>query len=276
MKDLASRLRIFAENAGVFVDYSDALCDFSLDSATITLQSTGYLYLGFEKPITSTFIYASTASTGTRLLSASTYTSSGWTDVLAILDDTVGLTRSGLVQWALPENTLPCQVNNIDGLYWIRLKVSIATSAVVYAAISALFSDDVDLAREFPKIMDAGFLLGKTNHYLIHEGVRDAIVAKFRNRGLKRLATSAVLRRVTCWDLLDIQEVRQAATFLALSKIFDNISNSADDKDNWKSKSREYAKRATSELDIAYLTFDRISDGNTSILRDMSVTLLER
>jgi hypothetical protein len=40
-----------------------------------------------------------------------------------------------------------------------------------------------------------------------------------RNRGL-RTVRNGYYKRLTFWDLLDIQEVRLAATYLALSKIF--------------------------------------------------------
>lgn len=273
MKDIGSRLTILLENNGTFTDFSDDLCDLGTDNVTMTLLASNTLYLGFPKPIPSCFFYATTPSLTTRTLSVNCYTDAGWV-AMPLLDDTKGLTRTGHIQWSLPETLTTA--NTVNGVLqcWIRLQVSLSTSAMIVRGISALFSDDRDLAREFSKINDAGFRLGAPDHILIHEAARDEIVQMLRNRGL-RTVRNGYYKRLTFWDLLDIQEVRLAATYLALSKIFENVAN-ASENDNWRVKSKMYYGKFEKAFELAFLAYDRLQDGNVSTQRDMTVGVLNR
>jgi hypothetical protein len=147
-------------------------------------------------------------------------------------------------------------------MFWHRFSVSVSTSAVVYRAISALFSDDRELKKEFPSIMGTNFLLGgTTDHYLIHETCRNDIVQYFRKKGLRRLGADSFMKKFMAYDIMDVDEVRTAATYLALSKIFSNVANSANEEDNWLAKSKTYKKMAEEALNTAYITWDTVSDG---------------
>lgn len=259
MKDLASRLTILS--GPTFVDSSDALCDFSVDSATITLLSTDYLYVGFEKPISSLFFYLTTPSTGSRSLKVEMFNQGSWGTRKSI-DDTAGLTRSGFVTWEIPDQPVVCNVNSTS-MFWVRFSVTVATSATVFRAISSLFSDDRELKKEFPSILNTNFLIGgTTDHYMIHETCRNDIVQYFRKKGLRRLGADSYMKKFMAFDIMDIDEVRTAATYLALSKIFSNVANSANQDDNWLAKSRMYKKMADEALNTAYVTWDSVSDGS--------------
>ena len=258
MKDLASRLTILSGPA--FVDSSDALCDFSVDTATITLLSTDYLYVGFEKPISSLFFYLTTVSTGTRALKVEMFNNGTWNTQKSI-DDTSGLTRSGFVTWEIPNQPIVCNVNSTS-MFWVRFSVTVSTSATVFRAISSLFSDDRELKKEFPSILNTNFLIGgSTDHYMIHETCRNDIVQYFRKKGLRRLGQDCFMKKFMAFDIMDIDEVRTAATYLALSKIFSNVANSANAEDNWSAKSKMYKKMTDEALNTAYLTWDALSDG---------------
>jgi hypothetical protein len=276
MKDIAARLTILVEDGGVFTDVSDALCDFGTDTVTATITTAKTLWLGYRKPITSIFVYASTYSTGTRSLIIQGHTQNGY-ETFQHLDDSLGLTRAGNVTWLYPDTRdgIESTVNGIK-LHWLKVKVSVDTSAMVLKTLSGLFSDDRDLEREFPKINEAGFRLGKTDHILIHESARDEIVQQLRNRGLRTVSPSlAVYRRLVFWDMLDIQEVRLASTYLALSKIFENVAN-ADKEDNWRVKANLYSNKFKSAIDLAFITFDRLQNGDVNVQRDISVGVLSR
>ena len=132
---------------------------------------------------------------------------------------------------------------------------------MVLRALSGLFSDDNELVKEFPKILDSQFLLGQTNHLLIHETVRNDIVQHFRKKGIRRITSEGFWKKFSHWDIMDVDEVKTAATYLALSKIFSNVSNSAKAEDAWTAKSREYKKKYDSAIDIAYMTWDKYSNG---------------
>jgi hypothetical protein len=276
MKDIASRLTILIENAGVFTDVSDSLCDFGIDTTTVTLTSSSVLWLGYRKPITSCFFYAQAYSTGTRSITVQGNTDAG-VETLQLLDDTKGLTRIGGLTWIYPDARLGVEtvVNGIK-LHWLKITVSHDTSEMIIKAISGLFSDDRDIAREFAKINESGFRLGQPDHILTHESARDELVQMLRNRGLRTVSQSlAVYRRLVFWDLLDIQEVRLAATYLALSKIFENVANANSD-DNWRVKSNIFRGKADKAFELAFITFDRMQDGDGNVQRDITVGVLSR
>lgn len=272
MKDLASLLTV--QYGPLFTDVSASVCDFAVDSATVTLLAGQYLWVGFEKPISSLFFYLTTPSTGTRGLSVAMFNgnTSVWDNVTS-LDDTAGLTRTGFVTWTLPDNIYKATVNTVEK-FWVRIGVDTSTSAMVIRALSALFSDDRELKKEFPSILNDMFLLGgTTDHYLIHESVRNDIVAYFRRKGLKRVGDDGYRKKFSAFDIMDIDEVRSAATYLALSKIFNNVGNSASSEDNWIAKSRHYKKMYDENINLAYLSWDARSDGAKDEMRSVpSVT----
>lgn len=260
MKDLASMLTVVYGDS--YTDISSSVCDFAVDDASVTLLVGKYMYIGFEKPISSLFFYLPTVSTGSRTVSVAMYNSSISTyDNVVSLDDTKGFTRSGFITWILPDN---CSLSNVNSIskYWVRISVDTSTSAMVVRAISSLFSDDRELKKEFPSIMNSNFLLGgTTDHYMIHESCRNDIVTYFRKKGMRRLGKDGYMKKFSAFDIMDIDEVRTAATYLALSKIFSNIANSANSEDNWLAKSNAYAKKYTTSIESAYLTWDTASDG---------------
>jgi hypothetical protein len=182
-------------------------------------------------------------------------------DAVQSIDDTKGLTRAGFIQWMLPSEDIDEGTVNSVKKYWAKITVGTATSAIVLRAISGLFSDDNELLKEFPKILDAQFLLGQPNHLLIHETCRNDIVQHFRRRGMRRLKNDCYWKKFSHWDVMDIDEVKTAATYLALSKIFHNVANSAKQEDNWSSKSSYYKKEYDKAIDNAYLTWDKYSNG---------------
>jgi hypothetical protein len=260
VKDIHSRLTI--QYGATFTDVSDSLSDFAVDNATITLLNTDSLWVGFEKPISSLFFYLTTPSTSARKVTVSMFNANinAW-DVVQSSDDTAGFTRSGFLSWILPDQISLASVNTVSQ-YWVKINVDTSTTAMVVRAVSALFSDDRELKKEFPSILNSNFLLGgTTDHYLIHETCRNDIVQYFRKKGLRRLGADAIRKKFMAFDIMDIDEVRTAATYLALSKIFSNVANSANEEDNWLAKSRKYKKMSDEALNTAYLTWDHSSDG---------------
>lgn len=273
MKDIQSRLTILNFDGAAYTDISDALCDFGADTEDVTLVSAGYLYLGFPKPISGSYFHLTTENDTPLSVSVSIYKTTGWFTP-TFLDDTKGFTRSGFISWELPEEGVIATYVNGAELYWHRLSVSTDSDEMTVNAISALFCDDNDLVKEFPDILDTSFLLGKASHILIHEASRDEIVQLFRNRGLRTIR-NAFYKRLTFWDIMDVQEVRMAARYLALSKIFENVAN-YDKDDNWRQKSRMYQAKYERAIDLAYLTWDRLQDGSIGIQRDITVGVLSR
>jgi hypothetical protein len=111
--------------------------------------------------------------------------------------------------------------------------------------------------------MGTTFLIGgTTDHYLIHETCRNDIVNYFRKKGLRRLGVDGYRKKFSAFDIMDIDEVKTAATYLALSKIFQNVGNSANNEDNWIAKSKYYRNASNDAINTAYITWDTASDGS--------------
>lgn len=273
MKDLQSRLTIWNFDGVTYTDVSDALCDFGDDSEKFTLSSGGGLFLGFPKPISGIYCALSTPNTTPLTVTVSVFAQSGWVTP-KFLDDTKGFTRDGFISWELPQSGVVANTVNGTEQLWHRLTFSTDSEEIEATAISTIFSDDTDLVKDFPDILDSGFLLGETTHNLIHETVRDEIVQLFRNRGLRTIR-NGYYRRLTYWDIMDSQEVRLAARHLALSKIFENVAN-YDKDDNWRKKSISFLGKYEREIDLAFLTWDRLQDGAINDSRDISVGVLSR
>ena len=64
---------------------------------------------------------------------------------------------------------------------------------------------------------------------------------------------------ITPFDLLEVGEIKQAATYLALSKIFSNIQD--DETDIWRQKSLDYHSLYMNAQKNGLLSIDTDDDG---------------
>lgn len=282
MKDLRNQLTI---NKNGVSNLTDGLGDFSTDNTELTLTTSDYLLLGREAPFYSFFFYADTYNTDTSTTVQLEFYDDrvdDWTviDEADIIDDTKGFTRSGFIQYFIDwEHWKEHTPFGNKSLHWLRLKVLNAdTTAMDVRALNIIFSDDTELETQFSLINRSDFMLGRSDHVLTHVAVRNEIVQKFRNQGLTRYRnadnTNYDYRRIVAWDLLDIQEVRLAATHLALAKIFEAVSDSVDDK--WRQKSRDHRKEYDKYISLAFITFDKSSDGDLNSRRQVNTVWLYR
>jgi hypothetical protein len=99
-----------------------------------------------------------------------------------------------------------------------------------------------------------------TSHILSHVAAREAIIEKLRRSGnYKTLASDGTVEGVDEWDVLDAGQVRQAATYKALSKIYYQASDSVDDIHYAKAK--DYDGLFSQAMDLFLLTLDKDDDG---------------
>ncbi|MCB0370141.1 MAG: hypothetical protein KDD45_12135, partial [Bdellovibrionales bacterium] len=214
------KLTIIHNNDGTFEDLSFYAYDFSKDSFDLQLLTTSYLYVGYYKPINSLYFAINTANTNSNTFTIEYYNGSSW-DELEATDDTVGLTRSGFINW--DRNLTNDSLTSVDSKskYWIRIKTSANHSATTnLQAINFVFCDDNDLKYEVPEITDINHLAGKTSHILTHVAVRNEIIQTLNNKDLKHVnQTTGLKEDLTCWDILDANQLKQACVYLALAKI---------------------------------------------------------
>lgn len=256
-----TKLTVYHDNDGVYEDLSLDAFDFSRDAFSVSLnKDTSYLYLGFYKPINSVFVQINTANTNANSFSAEYYTGSSWTALSNFYDDTKGFIRSGFISW--DRNQVSQESNLVNGtrMYWIRLRPSVTHSSTIMQALSFVFCDDSDLTYEVPEITDTNHLAGKTSHILTHVAVRNEILQSLNNKDYKKTnPTTGLKEDLTCWDILDLHQLKQACIFLALSKIYYNFSDSIDDK--YYQKYKDYYSKFKSSFELSQLALDTDDDG---------------
>jgi hypothetical protein len=268
MINLTTKLKVFHNST----DYSKEAFDYTRDAFSLTLLSTDYLYVGFSKPINSIYVQINTANTNANTIQAEYYNGSTWVSVSDFFDDTKGFTRSGFMTWDRNQTNQASNAVNATAAYWIRFQPSASHSASVLAGINFIFADDNDLVLEVPEITDSNHLAGKSSHILTHVAVRNQIIQDLNNKDYKKHNISTGLPEdLTCWDILDVNQIRQAAVFLALSKIYFNFSDQADDK--YEQKSKEYQARYKDAFQLSRLYLDKDDDGLEDVEEKVTVPL---
>lgn len=260
MININTKLKVFHNST----DYSNSAFDFSRDTFSLTLLSTDYLYIGFSKPINSVYVQLNTVNTNANTLTAQYHNGSTWTALSNVYDDTKGFTRSGFITWDRNQSNEAATTVNSESAYWIRLQPSVSHSATVVQAINFIFVDDNELTLEVPEITDTQHLTGKTSHILTHVAVRNQILQDLNNKSYYKLnPTTGIKEDLTCWDILDANQIKQAATFLALSKIYFNFSDSPGDK--YSEKSAYYNNKYKEAFQLSRLSLDVDDDGLSDV-----------
>lgn len=267
MIDIRTSLTILHDDNSVFTEYSHKMAAFGKDGVTLTITSAeDYIYVGFEKPINAMYIDITTPNGAEGSLTMEYWNGSAWTTVLNKSDDTFGLFRSGFIRWDKEDSNgssdqAENEVNSI-AKHWYRLRPSVDRTAIVISGINLVFSDDYELSLEQPFISDSEFLGNESSHIKTHAAVKREIMQKFRNKNyLKLNQISGDKEDINGWDLHDIEEVRLAATYLALSKIYYQMSDNPEDI--WGMKSQDYQSKFDKYINIARLSLDTNDDGLT-------------
>lgn len=258
MIDSRTKLTVFHDDNSVFTDYSNSAKDYTRDSFSFTLVAAeDYLYLGFTKPFGATYVEMETPNTNSNTLSAEYFDGTSW-QTLDLNDETNGLTRSAFITW--DKELLTSTTINSVAAFYVRFRPDSDHSATTFRGINLVFSDDNMMKQEFFEIDNVNLLPnGESSHIATHVASRNMIVQEFRRLNYTKEDVNGNRNIINQWDLHDIFEVRDAATFLALSKIFFNLSDSVDD--NWWQKYREYHDKYEESMRLAKLSVDLDDDG---------------
>lgn len=258
MIDPINKLTVLIDNVGVVTNHSADAADFLRDKFTLSIDpSTDYLYIGFYKPFGTVFAEISTGNVSEDKLELQYFNGSVWVD-LDTCDETNGLNRSGFVFWdkeCMTETT----INGISK-YYVRAKTSNITTEVEFNGLNILFSDDASLQQEDSTVLqECLYTAGYSSHIMSHVASRNHIIQLLRNLGYVTTNAQDETKNVTAFDLMDVFEVRQAATYLALSKIYLKM---ADDQESieWL-KYMEYKLKFEESFRLARLTLDTNNNG---------------
>jgi hypothetical protein len=224
----------------------------------VALTST--VDIGFYKPISDFYIEIKTPLVG-GTLAVHYYDGTQYTAIPVISDGTVGLTKSGFLQWDRDSIT-PVEVSlHSQTLYWYKLVFDdglIPVATVTFNAINLVLSNDDDLKSEYPNITD--YLPTSTTTFIgFHEAARDQILSKLRVDGKIVGITQGESKQVDQWDLLHIEEFRRASKMLTLAKIFYWLSDAVNDK--WFEKAKIYDELYRESMKLAYMSIDTDDDG---------------
>jgi len=263
---LKTRTKLAAQLQEAFVfrsNFSNNLMDYDRGTFTFTLKQTagaGTLSIGFRKPICCIYVDFQTANTTEAGLIVEYYNGSTYVGVTSLIDETEGFTRSGFITWDRGMEGDSITEVNLESAHWYRIRSNVATlTETVIKGINIVFADDRDLKREYFEI-DEFLPTGQVSHILTHVAARDEIIQYLRNSGgFTQSNTTGQLNDLTSFDLLDIGQIKLAATYLALSKIFLSVQDQTDDVH--LEKSRHFRSLYNSAIKTFYLDIDQDDDG---------------
>lgn len=258
MIDSRTKLTVFQDDNGVFADYSDSAADYIRDDFSITLiAAEDYIYMGFDKPFNATYWEFTTANTSANTFTFERYDGTTWV-ALTVQDETKGWTRSGYWTWDSTDMN-SVEINSVTKFY-IRAKPSTDHTATTARGANLVFSDDISMKTEFFEVDNSNIIpSGETSHIAVHQASRDKIIQDTRNNSYFKSNATTGIEMVNQWDFLDIQEIKDAAKWLALSKIFFNLSDSQDD--HWNQKQNEAFDNYEKSMRLVLFSVDNNDDG---------------
>ena len=256
MIDTRAALKVLKDENGVFKDLSLDAGDYLSDAFEFDLGSDDSLYLGLHKPFGTVFVEMHSPAAQDVELSVEIFDGSQW-QVVKATDETRGLTRSGFISW----DKAGMVETPVDGTerFYVRLTAAQEVSDTAIRGINIVFTSMSRLKKEFFEV-DSPQLLptGESSHIGTIVASRDQLVQQLRNMGYQKTVSSA-REMINAFDLIDIYEVREASTFLVLSKLFFNLSSSPDD--HWWSKYLVYNDKYAKMMRLAHLSIDKNGDG---------------
>ena len=265
MQDLRKLKVIFHDvSAASYTDRTEEAFGYDRDTFTIPIETTDFLYIGRDKPFNALYAALYTANAVSTSFTATYYNGTTWASLPLLVENTKAFSRSGFIKWTSPDDWASFAVAS-STKYWMRLSVDAnITAGTALQGLNIVFADDQDLKQEDRAILS---MLPRdendtrvTSHILSHVAAREAIVEKLRRSGnYKTLAADGTVEGVDEWDVLDVGQVRQAATYKALSKIYYQASDSVDDIHYAKAK--DYDGLFSQAMDLFLLTLDTDDDG---------------
>ena len=263
MKDLF----FYYDKNMVISDYSQKARDYLRDSFTIDfVGAEDSFYIGLYKPFDWVYMELLTeALTDSELVYE--YSNGAGFSGLNVFDDTIGFQRSGFINWNKPSDWKAQAINGQE-LYWVKITSPVNFSIAIQGC-NIVFADDNDLEQECRDIKD--YLYKNDKSFIAyHVSTRNDIIQRLRNGGDKKLVNENTVNEkfenITKWDLLDIGEIRSAAKYLCLSKIFFDVSENVDDKAF--SKYKEYMAQFGDAFELFFLSIDKNDDGQVDIVKE--------
>lgn len=177
-------------------DISVAVGDYRVGTYALNYAEGNKIYIASNTPFNNLWMELSTPATGSAFEPVIEVWFNGtWYDVVDIIDQTNGMTKSGRISWSLhidggwnseqESKTVGLSSFQIYNRYWMRIGWNTSFVAGV-SYIGQKFSDDTVLASLYPDLMQvpilSGFKTGKTNWNEQHFMASEAIIKDLRKR----------------------------------------------------------------------------------------------
>ena len=246
------------------VDLTLKMDNFASASKELDLVD-GQIYIGYFKPIKNIYIEMITRELSDSIL-VEYFDGNDFVSITGIEDRTFGLTESGLISWQEIEIEEKTTISGVSQ-YWY--KITTANPAVVEInGINLVLSNDKDL--RFVPNLSAHLSDGATSFIAFHQEARNQIIQNLRNSGKKINGYEDIfLKQVDQFDLLDIEELKQASKYLALHLIFDDLSKSNDDQ--YFTKAEKYLESYEASLNSRLLSIDTNNNGKKDEVENVAV-----
>jgi hypothetical protein len=216
------------------------------------------LSIGFYKPVNSLYFNV-IKNDVVKITNLKYFNGISFEDVTGLKDLTFGLSGPGFISWKNGQiSEAKTEVEGVE-LYWYQVTVE-DSEPIDLRGIGPLFSDDYDLIGIYPTILNH-LPEGQNTFVRFHEEAARDIIIDLRRTGLVingRLTDAAGRKQIDAFDLLDKEEVRDAAKYFALSKIFSWLSDSPGDK--WENLASKYEAEAAGSL-TPLITLDQNDNG---------------
>lgn len=255
-------LTIFLDDDGVFTDWTQLLKSFIKDDVTHTfVTNEDFIYLGLYKRFSGPYVEMSTFDT-LGVWEFEYYNGTTFVAIPDFVDDTLNLSRSGLLSWDREISDWALTTVNTKELFWIRLKPTTDSSAITIEGIAKIFSTDDDLEEEYPGI--SKFRPKSSISFIsYHQASREEIIQTIRNSGKFKRSTrsdkSTFDEEINEWDLLIEEQFKQSSKHLVLSKVFFQKSDNIEDK--YYQLYKDYRDKHLKAFNLFYETIDFDDDG---------------
>ena len=273
MFNLDSALKVrFTNNTGnPSIDGTTAMASFSDNRVVTATEATiNIIEIKYTKPLNTLFFYLPQPSTNVETFASMTFKGPTGEDIpfTDFVDGTQGLTQSGFMTWKPQRDKY--DTFQMGQEFTITLTYHTGFD-IVFGGLNVLFCDKFDLLREYP---DLDNLLGISDERIINtqlirimESTMLEIEKKVQNSPFWKedrqyFFTAKELDR---WDLLQINQINQAAIFWTLGKIFYFLSDSPGDI--YSLKSNDYKTRAESAFESVNLSLDFNDNGSLDVFQ---------
>ena len=247
-------------------DHHIEMASFS-DNRVYTSTTDRLIELEYYKPFNAIFVYLPVPSTTENPLINMSFVDPNGRIITQdnFTDGTQGLTQSGFIYWKR-EKDITGAFNS--GLSVLKLDYGLDIQ-VTFGGINLLFCDKFDLLREYP---DLDSLLGISDERIISpqlirimESTMLEIEKKVQNSPFWKedrqyFFTAKELDR---WDLLQINEINQAAIFWTLAKILYFLSDNPGDI--YSLKAADYRARGETAFASVNLSLDFNDNGSLDV-----------